>query len=57
MWSLIMFLFLSDSLNEKRSDVFMDMCRDAFKYFYFIRFNLLVVILKIQRSLFTVTRR
>lgn len=34
MWSLILVLFLSDSLNEKRSDVFMDMCRDAFKYFY-----------------------
>lgn len=56
MWSLITILFLSDSLNENRSDVFMDMCRDAFKYFYFIRFNLLVVTLKIQRTLFPVTR-
>lgn len=44
MWSLILFLFPSDSLNgKKRGDVFMGMCRDAFKYFYFIRFNLLVV--------------
>lgn len=56
MWSLILFLFLSDSLNEK-SNVFMDTCMDAFKYFYYIRFNLLVVTLKIQRALFTVTRR
>lgn len=56
MWSLIPILFLSDSLNANRSDVFMDMCRDAFKYFYFIRFNLLVVTLKIQRTLFPVTR-
>lgn len=55
MWSLILFLFLSDFLSEKRSDVFIDMGRDAFKYFYFIRFNLLVVTLKIWRSLFTVT--
>ena len=49
--------YVSYSLSEKRGDVFMDMCRDAFKYFYFIRFNLLVVTLKIQRTPLTVTRR
>lgn len=35
MWSLMLFLFLRYSLNEKRSDVFMDMCRDAFKNILF----------------------
>lgn len=54
MWSLVLFSLPRDFLSEKRSDVFMEMGRDTFKYFYFVTFNLLVT-LKIQRTPFTVT--